>query len=75
MHYNTFSQIYIYASFSGRGRTWGSETSHVPRGKESECDSVSSGERKRRSLNPATKWWIVTFLNTIIYINFLNGIY
>ena len=31
--------------------TWGSETSQYPQEEKTICDSVSSGERKRRRLN------------------------
>ena len=36
-----------------QGETEGSETSQVPQGKESKCDSPSSGERTGNSLNHA----------------------
>src|SRR5919202_2876407 len=35
------------------GGTWGSETSQYPQEEKTRCDSVSSGERKRRRLNRA----------------------
>ncbi len=31
--------------------TWGSETSQYPQEEKTTCDSVSSGERKRKRLN------------------------
>ena len=33
--------------------TWGSETSQYPQEEKTTCDSVSSGERKRKRLNHA----------------------
>ena len=35
----------------GEERTWGSETSQYPEEKKTTCDSASSGERTRNSLN------------------------